>query len=117
MVLAPAELRPHYDDFLKPDRILLTGHSHQAWPNVAREGLLRAYADAAMHVDDKWTLAMQRADHLRNAVSDYLGVDHDQIALAQNSHELATRFISGLDLKNEILSPLMASFTVFGVNS
>ena len=92
---APAELRPITMIFLNPTDFA-DRHSHQAWPNVAREGLLRAYADAAMHVDDKWTLAMQRADHLRNAVSDYLGVDHDQIALAQNSHELATRFISGL---------------------
>ena len=69
MALEPVKLRLHYGDFLKPARILLTGHSHQAWPNVAREGLLRAYTDAAAHVDDKWTLAMERADHLRAAVS------------------------------------------------
>ena len=99
MALEPVKLRPHYSDFLKPDRILLTGHSHQAWPSVAREGLLRAYADAAAHVDDKWALAMERADHLRTAVSDYLGVERDEIALAQNSHELATRFLSGLNLR------------------
>lgn len=68
----PEALRADYRRFLHPDRILLTGHSHQAWPDVAAEGLARAFEDAAQHVDDKWSRAAERADVLRRAVADQL---------------------------------------------
>jgi kynureninase len=97
MVLNPAKLRVHYSDFVNSDRILLTGHSHQAWPNVAREGLLQAYDDAALHVDDKWGRAWDQARVIQGAVASYLDVEPDQIALGQNTHDLVTRFLSGLD--------------------
>ncbi|MEE2756326.1 MAG: kynureninase [Myxococcota bacterium] len=98
MALNREKLRSHYSDFLRPDRILLTGHSHQAWPNVARVGLEKAYLDAANHVDDKWRCATEKANCVRAAVADYLHTEPDEIALAQNSHELAVRFLSGLEL-------------------
>jgi kynureninase len=60
--LDPAALRHHYQAFLRPDRVLLTGHSHQAWPDVARAAMLRAFDDAALHVDDKWGAAFEVAD-------------------------------------------------------
>ena len=103
MALNREKLRAHYSDFLRPDRILLTGHSHQAWPNVARVGLEKAYRDAANHVDDKWQRATEKADCVRAAVADYLNTAPDEIALAQNSHELAVRFLSGLDLAGKTL--------------
>ena len=43
-------------------RILLTGHSHQAWPDVARAALLQCFDDAALHVDDKWGAAFAAVD-------------------------------------------------------
>ena len=98
----PHALAPHYRRFLRPGRILLTGHSHQAWPDVAERGLREAFADAAEHIDDKWSRAATRADTLRRAVAAQLAapdrpVTPDQIALAPNSHELVTRFLSALD--------------------
>jgi len=93
---SPATLKPHYSAFLATDRILLTGHSHQAWPDVAAHGLRAAFRDAALHVDDKWSAAMARASVLRGAVAASLGVGPDEIALGQNSHELVSRFLSGL---------------------
>jgi len=57
---------------------------------------LAAFEDASKHVDDKWSAAAARADVLRGAVSDALGVGSSEIALAQNSHELVSRFLSGL---------------------
>ncbi|HJL19340.1 MAG TPA: aminotransferase class V-fold PLP-dependent enzyme [Sandaracinaceae bacterium LLY-WYZ-13_1] len=97
--LDPAALRPHYARFLFDDRILLTGHSHQAWPDVAREGLLEAYEDASFLVDDKWGKAMEAADAVREAVAARLDAAPDEIALGQNTHELVTRFLSALDLR------------------
>jgi len=96
----PVALRPSYSAFLEggpAPRILLTGHSHQAWPDVAREGLLLAFADAATHVDDKWGAAMEAAQAVRQRVADWFGGDARDVALAQNSHELLFRFLSALD--------------------
>ena len=50
----PNALAPHYSRFRVADRLLLTGHSHQAWPDVARQAQLEAYDDAAELVDGKW---------------------------------------------------------------
>ena len=54
MPLDPRALRAHYSQFLSvpagaPRRILLTGHSHQAWPDVARAGQDLAFVDAAAY--------------------------------------------------------------------
>ncbi len=90
-------LRAHYTAFVRPGRILLTGHSHQAWPDVARDGMLRAFDDAAEHVDDKWARAAAQADAIRGAVSRETGARACDVALAPNTHELVTRFLSALD--------------------
>ncbi len=107
-------LRVHYGRFLgenaagknaAPERLLLTGHSHQAWPDVARAGVLEAFDDAARHVDDKWSRAAEAAKAVQDYVAsalpgggtspdDVLTTDGAQIALAQNTHELVTRFLS-----------------------
>jgi len=98
-VIDPNELRPHYSSFLRDDRILLTGHSHQAWPNVAREGVIEAYDDAAAHVDDKWAAARDAADAVRTTVGRHVGAAPDEIALGQNTHELVTRWLSAIELR------------------
>jgi kynureninase len=95
-MLSPDALRPHYSRFLSSPRILLTGHSHQAWPDVARDGVLEAFDHAAAYVDDKWGPASAAADSVRHFVARELGGAADDIALAQNTHELVTRFLSAL---------------------
>jgi len=90
------DLRTHYGRFLRGDRVLLTGHSHQAWPDCARDATLAAFDDAALHVDDKWSLAFEAADAVRAAVARRLGAAPARVALAQNTHELVTRFLSAL---------------------
>mgnify|MGYP001794316086 FL=1 len=95
----PEALRPHYAAFLREGRILLTGHSHQAWPDAAREGLLEAFDQAAAHVDDKWGPATEAADAIRRYVAREHGGQPEDVALATNSHELQLRFLSALDLR------------------
>ena len=38
-------LAEHYTRFRVSERLLLTGHSHQAWPDVAFEAQQRAWLD------------------------------------------------------------------------
>jgi kynureninase len=95
----PAHLRPHYSAFLEPGRVLLTGHSHQAWPDVARAAMIEAFDDAAAHADDKWSRAMDKADRVRRGVAERIGAVPEEIALAASTHELVARFLSALDLR------------------
>jgi kynureninase len=95
----PNALAADYSAFRVADRLLLTGHSHQAWPDVAREGQLEAFADAALYADEKWDRAFAKAERVRDGFRRLLGEPAVEIALAQNTHELVTRFLSALDLR------------------
>lgn len=93
-------LARHYSRFRVAERILLTGHSHQAWPDVAFEAQQRAWLDAAEFVDDKWQIAKERATEVRNGFARLLGDTASNIALGQNTHELITRLLSALPLRD-----------------
>lgn len=95
---SPNPLAAHYSRFRVAERVLLTGHSHQAWPDVARDAQLAAWDDAAEAVDDKWVRAFARAQRVREGFARRLGAAPDEIALGVNTHELVTRFLSALPL-------------------
>jgi kynureninase len=92
-------LARHYARFRVAERLLLTGHSHQAWPDVALEGQLEAFEDAAREVDRKWERALAKAERVRVGFRALLGEPGAEIALAASTHELALRFLSALDLR------------------
>lgn len=96
MSIDAESLREKYSRFLRNERVLLTGHSHQAWPDCAEEGVQEAYDDATVHVDDKWGNAFSKAEVVRGAVGDYCGVNPNHVALGQNTHELFYRFLTAL---------------------
>jgi kynureninase len=93
------ELAPHYSAFRVSERLLLTGHSHQAWPDVAREGVVEAWDDAALHVDEKWERAFMKAERVREGFRLWLEEPRAEIALDQNTFGLVLRFLSALDLR------------------
>jgi kynureninase len=92
-------LAEHYSAFRVSERLFLTGHSHQAWPDVAREGQLEAWQDAAEHADLKWERAFAKAERLREGVRGLLDDPGAPVALASNTHELVLRFLSALPLR------------------
>src|SRR5690349_7080412 len=96
----PNSLAPHYSRFRVTERILLTGHSHQAWPDVAFEAHQRAWLDAAELVDGKWDRAFEQAANVRAGFARLLRDSPDNIALGQNTHELVTRWLSALDFRS-----------------
>src|SRR5262249_16869587 len=93
----------HYRRFRVEERLLLTGHSHQAWPDVALEGQIEAWDDAAERVDDKWERAARKADRVREGFARLLGDapsgSGGGIALGASTHELVLRFLSALPLR------------------
>ncbi len=98
-MITPEELAKHYRRFRVTERILLTGHSHQAWPDVGFEAQAQAWLDTAEHVDDVWDLAFAKADEVRRGFARLLDDTPERIALAQNTHELVVRFLSALPLR------------------
>ena len=101
-MLDPRSLQSHYSDFLSSsERILLTGHSHQAWPNQARKGIIQTFEDAALYVDDKWDQVFKKTNQVRHFIAQYCHAQADEIALGQNTHELFTRFLSALPLETK----------------
>src|SRR6267378_220939 len=95
----PNPLAVHYSRFRVADRLLLTGHSHQAWPDVGFEGQVEAWNDAAELVDEKWARAEGKADRVRRGYAELLGDRTGSIALGHNTHELILRFLSALPLR------------------
>jgi kynureninase len=93
------ELAQHYTRFRVSERLLLTGHSHQAWPDVSFDAQQRAWLDAADLVDAKWQRAAEQAACVQAGFRRLLGDCDGDIALAQNTHEAVTRLLSALPLE------------------
>jgi kynureninase len=92
------DLAQHYSRFRVSERLLLTGHSHQAWPDVGLIAQQQAWLDAAELLDDKWVRAEARAQRVRDGFARLLGTSAEEIALGQNTHELVTRWLSAMPL-------------------
>ncbi len=96
---SPNALVPHYTRFRVGERLLLTGHSHQAWPDRAFDGQLAAFTDAAEWVDAKWDRALEVAARVRSGFAAMLGDTSGSYALGSSTHELLVRFLSALPLR------------------
>jgi kynureninase len=95
---SPNALAHHYGRFRVSERLLLTGHSHQAWPDVGLDAQQRAWLDAAEYADEKWDHAFAQADRVRRGFARLLDDSDGAIALGANTHELVVRWLSALPL-------------------
>jgi kynureninase len=98
-MIDPQALAAHYTRFRVSERLLLTGHSHQAWPDCAERGQLQAFADAAELVDAKWARAQERAARVRVGFAKLLDVAPGTISLGASTHELVAKWLSALPLR------------------
>lgn len=94
----PNRLSKHYEAFRVSERMLLTGHSHQAWPDVGFQAQQQAWRDAAKYVDGKWERAFAKAERVAAGYAHLLGDADGHITLGANTHELVVRFLSALPL-------------------
>lgn len=96
---SPNALASHYSAFRVEERLLLTGHSHQAWPDVGFESHKRAWLDAAEHVDAKWERVAAKVERVAEGFRTLLGGSDGDITLDANTHALVVRFLSALPLR------------------
>ncbi len=91
-------LRRAYSAFLasSPGRVLLTGHSHQAWPDAARDAMGRLFDDSARFVDDKWSeVIFPKAASVGRAILARSGfAESDPLSFGRSTHELVFRLLS-----------------------
>ena len=94
----PNAIARYYGHFDVESRVLLSGHSHQAWPDVALRGQQQAFHDAARWVDDKWSRAFAKADDVRRGYASLMGCEPNEIALGPATHDLLIKLLSALPL-------------------
>lgn len=92
----PQTVRPLYSKSLSSDKILMTGHSHRAWPDCAEEGQLWALQLAYDYADFKWdVISGEVIPKFQSLIAQRTGIsDSSLIANGENTHELVTRVLS-----------------------
>ena len=95
------QLIPHYSHFNVGERLLFTGHSHQAWPDVALEGQKEYFMDSARLVDNKWEKAFEKTETLRNYLRGFYDDSGGFYCREESTHVLFVSWMSSLDLKNK----------------
>lgn len=98
LTVHPNELAQHYSRFRVAERLLLTGHSHQAWPDCGFEAQQQAWQDAAEWVDDKWERAFAQAESVRTGFRTLLDDPSGRYSLGSSTFELLVRLLSALPL-------------------
>jgi len=97
---SPNPIADRYRNFRVAERLLLTGHSHQAWPDVSMEGQERAWLDAAEWVDRKWGKVAEQTDQVVAGYRRLMGGMTGDVAVDANTHALVVRFLSALPLRD-----------------
>jgi selenocysteine lyase/cysteine desulfurase len=98
---SPNKLASYYSNFKVQERLLFTGHSHQAWPDCGFEAQQEAWIDAADLVDDKWEKVFEKAESTKQGFLKLLNDDTGNITLGSNTHELLIRLISALLIREK----------------
>ena len=94
-------LQPHYSHFNVSNRLLFTGHSHQAWPDAAFTGIQEYMRVVAEQVDTKWGAGFEKTEILRNYLRDFYDDPNGLYCREQNTHVLLVSWLSSFDLKNK----------------
>jgi kynureninase len=95
----PNYLSKDYSHASVSQRINLTGHIHQALPDVCEEAYKEHWDCLNKSGEERWGEVFSRADRLRQGYTSMLEAKVENIALASSVHELVIRFLSALSLK------------------
>lgn len=98
--------KKYYSRFLEANKgkLHMACHSHHYWPDCTREATLDYWDDTAKYVDEKWGHIFSNViPKAQGLIAKNLNIARpSRIAFAPNTHELAFRLLSALDLRKEI---------------
>ena len=95
------KLQPHYSKFDVANRLLFTGHSHQAWPDAAFVGIQDYMEMVSEQVDKKWDFGFEKTEIMREYLREFYDDPTGRYCREQNTHVLLVSWLSALDLKNK----------------
>ncbi len=96
---SPNTLINEYLDAKVDINLLLTGHIHQALPDVAREAYSEHWQFISKYGHESLDLVFDQSLRVRDGFARLIHSKPHQIALASSVHELFIRFLSCLNLK------------------
>jgi kynureninase len=95
----PNYLSQDYTHAAVAQRIMLTGHIHQALPDVCEKAYKEHWDCLNKYGEERWEEVFSRTDRLRQGFATILEADVKNIALASSVHDLVIRFLSSLPLQ------------------
>jgi len=98
---SPNAIASDYSHAKVAARIMLTGHVHQAIPDVAEKGYAEHWEALNRYGEERWELVKTKADTVRAGFASRIDCEPRNLALAANIHELIARFISALPLRKK----------------
>ncbi len=96
---APNLLAQDYQHAAVDSRIMLTGHIHQAIPDVAEAGYQEHWDCLNKYGEERFDVVFDKAARVRRGFAGLVDSRPEHIALASSVHELFVSFISALTLK------------------
>ncbi|GAA5315579.1 MAG: kynureninase [Candidatus Pelagadaptatus aseana] len=94
----PNLLSKDYTHAAVAQRIMLTGHIHQALPDVCEQAYHEHWDCLNKYGEERWDEVFARTDRLRRGFANRLEGDAGDIAMASSVHDLFVRFLSALPL-------------------
>jgi len=91
-------LQPHYSKFDVANRLLFTGHSHQAWPDVTFDAVNDYMTMVTTQIDKKWGFAFEKTEQIRDYLRRYYDDPNGLYCREENTHILIVSWLSSLDL-------------------
>jgi kynureninase len=94
-------LQPFYSRFKVATRLLFSGHSHQAWPDAALNGMREYEEVVAELVDKKWGIVFEKIEVLKRYLREYYEDPLGHYSYGTNTHTLLVSWVSSLDLEKK----------------
>lgn len=95
---SPNKLASAYTGSSVSQRIQLTGHTHQALPDVAQAAYQEHWDCLSKYGEERWDEVFDKAYTLREGFAAMIDDEAENIALASSVHDLFVRFLSILPL-------------------
>lgn len=92
----PNLLSNDYTHAAVAQRIMLTGHVHQALPDICADSYKEHWDCLNKYGEERWDEVFARSDRLRAGFASILEGEQGNVALASSVHDLFVRFLSAL---------------------
>jgi len=94
---SPNVIAPHYKHAQVALKLMLTGHVHQAVPDVAKAGYEEHWDCLSKYGHERFDIVFDKADQVRQGFARLIDANAEQIALGSSVHDLFVRFMSSLN--------------------